>query len=132
MIRDTGCQGVMIGRGALSTPWLFRDAWHYLQTGQKLPAPTEPEMIATVRRFFDLMLEQRDQRYAMFQIRRRISWFAKRLQRQLDNGKVESVKPLKEAVRTAATPSDIHTILDRFLAGELRGGWFEMEEAEQA
>lgn len=129
MIRETGCQGVMIGRGALSTPWLFRDAWHYLQTGQKLAPPTEAEMVATVRRFFDLMLEYREERYAMFQIRRRISWFAKRLQRQLENGKMESVKPLKEAMRTAATPTDVHGILDRFLAGELRGGWFEAEEA---
>jgi tRNA-dihydrouridine synthase len=129
MIRETGCQGVMIGRGALSTPWLFRDAWHYLQTGQRLPEPTEAEKIATIRRFFDLMLHQRDERYAMFQIRRRISWFAKRLQRQLDNGKMESVKPLKEAMRTAAAPADVHAILDRFLNGELRGGWFEAEAA---
>ncbi len=129
MIRETGCQGVMIGRGALSTPWLFRDAWHYLKTGQKLPEPTEAEKIATIRRFFDLMLAQREERYAMFQIRRRISWFAKRLQRQLESGKMESVKPLKEAMRTAARPADVHTILDRFLNGELRGGWFEAEEA---
>jgi tRNA-dihydrouridine synthase B len=129
MMRETGCQGVMIGRGALSTPWIFRDAWHYLQTGEKLPQPSEAEMIATVRRFFDLMLEQRDERYAMFQIRRRISWFAKRLQRPLPRGKMESVKPFKEAMRTAAGPADVHAILDRFLAGELRGGWFEAEEA---
>lgn len=129
MIRETGCQGVMIGRGALSTPWLFRDAWHFLQTGEKLPDPSEPEKVATIRRFFDLMLSQRDERYAMFQIRRRISWFAKRLQRHLGNGKMESVKPLKEAMRTAATPVDVHAILDRFLAGDLRGGWFDAEEA---
>src|ERR1041384_443732 len=32
MIRETACNGVMIGRGALSTPWLFRDTWSYLTT----------------------------------------------------------------------------------------------------
>lgn len=120
MIARTGCQGVMIGRGALSTPWLFRDAWAALNGA---PAPSEPtleEKIGTIRRFFELMLEQRDERYAMFQIRRRVSWFSKRLQRQLENGKMEGVKPFKEAVRTAAVPSDVHAALDEFLAGGLR------------
>jgi tRNA-dihydrouridine synthase len=33
MIDVTGCAGVMFGRGALSTPWIFRDTWSYLTTG---------------------------------------------------------------------------------------------------
>src|SRR5947209_732903 len=33
MIRHTKCAGIMIGRAALSTPWLFRDVWSYLTTG---------------------------------------------------------------------------------------------------
>lgn len=122
MILETGCEGVMIGRGALSTPWIFRDTWSYLMTGRKPAPPSEAEMLATIRRFFSLMLEQRDERYAMFQIRRRISWFAKRLQRQLDNGKMESVKPFKEAIRLADGPNAVLDALARFEAGELRGG----------
>jgi tRNA-dihydrouridine synthase len=122
MILDTGCEGVMIGRGALSTPWIFRDTWSYLMTGRKPTPPTEADILATIRRFFLLMLEQRDERYAMFQIRRRISWFAKRLQRQLDNGKMESVKPFKEAIRLAENPAAVLESLERFGAGELRGG----------
>lgn len=120
MIARTGCQGVMIGRGALSTPWLFRDAWAAMIDAPLPNEPTLEEKIGTIRRFFELMLEQRDERYAMFQIRRRVSWFSKRLQRQLENGKMEGVKPFKEAVRTAAVPSDVHAALDEFLAGGLR------------
>ena len=40
MIEVTGCAGVMIGRGALSMPWIFRDTWSYLTTGLIPPPPT--------------------------------------------------------------------------------------------
>ncbi|HEX2836958.1 MAG TPA: tRNA-dihydrouridine synthase [Phycisphaerales bacterium] len=131
MLRVTGCQGVMIGRGALSTPWLFRDVWHYLCTAEHAAPLTLEEKIATIRRYFRLMREQRDDRYALFQINRRISWFAKRLQRTLENGKMESVKPFKETVRGAKTAQEVEDALDLFLAGGLRGGLME-EAAEKA
>jgi tRNA-dihydrouridine synthase len=127
MVALTGCAGVMIGRGALSTPWLFRDAEAVMRGVGVPPEPTMEEKVATVRRFFMLMLEQRDERYAMFHIRRRVSWFSKRLQRVLEHGKLEGIKPFKEAIRTAATPTDVHAALDAFLEGGLRGG---MEHAE--
>lgn len=120
MIRRTGCAGVMIGRGALSTPWLFRDAWALQTTGAAPPEPTEREKIAIVRRFFELMRTQRDDRYALYQIRRRISWFAKRL---------GPCRPLREAVRLAPDAAAVHQALDRFLAGELRGGRPDEEPA---
>jgi tRNA-dihydrouridine synthase len=125
MIRETGCQGVMIGRGALSTPWLFRDCWSLLTTGEAPPPPTDDEKIAIVRRYFDLMREQRDDRYAMYQIRRRMSWFGKRLAGGC-------CKPLKEAVRLAAGPEDVYAALDKFLTGGLRGGFSEPVEQEAA
>lgn len=132
MIRATGCQGVMIGRGALSTPWIFRDAWTFQTTGGAPEPPTEAQKIAIVRRFFDLMREQRDERYALYQIRRRISWFAKRLITHDPRGKPIGCKPLKEAVRNAANADDVRRTLDEFLAGGLRGGFGGPgEEVEQ-
>lgn len=129
MLRETGCSGVMIGRGALSTPWIFRDAWSLLATGATPAAPTEEEIIAMVRRFFTLMREQRDDRYAMFQISRRISWFAKRLGIQPD-GRRHGVKPFKEAIRLSRTADEVYTALDRYLAGGLRTFGEEPEPAE--
>jgi nifR3 family TIM-barrel protein len=120
MIRETGCNGVMIGRGALSTPWIFRDTWSFLTTGTLPAQPTDAEKIATMRRYFDLMRQFRDDRFAMFQINRRVSWFAKRL---------PPCKPFKEAIRNAKTPEEVYECMDRFLAGHLRGGIREMEEA---
>ena len=124
MMRRTGCDGVMIGRGALSTPWIFRDAWALQRSGRVPEPPSEAERIALVRRYFELMLEFRGEHYAMDQIRRRISWFAKRL---------GPCKPLREAIRLAAHPADVHAALDAFLAGGLRfsgsGDEFRQEKA---
>ncbi len=105
MIRRTGCDGVMIGRGALSTPWIFRDAWA-LMNGEPVPAtPTKAEILAMAERYFDLMLEFRSEHYAMTQIRRRISWIGKRM---------TPCRPLKERVRGAKTPGEVREAL----------GWF--------
>jgi tRNA-dihydrouridine synthase B len=40
MFRDTGCDAVMIGRGAVGNPWLFTRINHHLATGETLPPPT--------------------------------------------------------------------------------------------
>jgi nifR3 family TIM-barrel protein len=111
MLAKTGCDGVMIGRGALSTPWLFRDAFALQTTGAVPPTPTRDEILTTIRRYFDLMREYRDDRYAMFQIRRRISWFAKRL---------GPSKSLREAIRTAPEPRDVYAALEDFARSPTR------------
>ncbi len=43
---STGCDGVMIGRGAIHNPWLFEYAKHFLATGERLPEPTIQERVA--------------------------------------------------------------------------------------
>jgi nifR3 family TIM-barrel protein len=129
MINVTGCQGVMIGRGALSTPWIFRDAWALQTTGVTPAKPSEREIIDSVRRYLALMVEYRDEHYAMVQIRRRMTWFAKRLMTLDERGRIVGVKPLKEAVRNSKSPLEVNRHLDTFVAGGLRGGAYETEEA---
>lgn len=109
MMRRTGCAGVMIGRGALSAPWIFRDAWWLMSTGQRLAEPTDEEKIALIRTYVDQMARYRTEAYAMVQIRRRITWFGKRI-----NG--GQCKRLKEAVREARDRAHVHELLDRYLA----------------
>ncbi len=120
MVRETGCNGVMIGRGALSAPWLFRDCWAALQGEETPTEPTLGEKIAMIRRYFDLMREYRDDHYAMFQIRRRISWFSKRLLTEEEKAARMGCKPLKEVMRAAQGPDVVYAALEQFLAGGLR------------
>lgn len=42
---ETGCDGVMIGRGAIDNPWIFQQARHYLKTGSHLPLPSLKERV---------------------------------------------------------------------------------------
>lgn len=130
MLAATGCDGVMIGRASFSQPWIFAHCWHHLTTGRLLPEPADGEKTAIIRTYLGLMLAFRDERYAMMQIRRRISWFGKRLARDPGpRGHPLGCKPLKEAVRTAPDPARVLELLDRFDAGELRGGGYIEEEA---
>ncbi len=56
---DTGCDGVMIGRGAIANPWIFRQAKHYLTTGQLPPEPSPRERIEVCLEHLQLAVQQR-------------------------------------------------------------------------
>lgn len=44
VLRQTGCDAVMVGRGAQGRPWIFREIAHYLATGKLLPEPSLTEV----------------------------------------------------------------------------------------
>ncbi len=80
MIDLTGCDGVMIGRGALGQPWLFRDTAHYLATGQFPPPFPRIDRARLVIQHFENLLSMRDERIALNTIKRRMSWYSPHLQ----------------------------------------------------
>ena len=108
MIRATGCAGVMIGRGALARPWIFRDAWALQTTGAIPEQPSTDDIAGIIRIYFDRMRTYRDDHYALHKIRTRISWLVKPL-----NSRHSSAKPLQQAVRTAGDAAEVHALLDR-------------------
>lgn len=80
MLDTTGCSGVMIGRGALSQPWIFRDTAYYLATGQLPPPLSRVEKTNVVLDHFHTLRRLRDDRTALNMIRQRISRYAPHLQ----------------------------------------------------
>ncbi len=115
MLRETGCAGVMIGRGAFGLPWIFRLAWgaqlralggtHPDENIDSMGEPSEAEKIEIVRRYFDRMCEFRDVPYALHQLRQKITRLGKSI-----NG--SHCRPLKEGIRVAKTQSEVHAALE--------------------
>jgi len=106
MIEVTGCAGVMIGRAALSRPWIFRDTWHYLQTGELLPPPTIREKCAMMSRHFHHMITQRGERGSVKEFRKRVSWYAKQMHPCLE---------MREAIRTMNSAAEFEQIVSEFV-----------------
>src|SRR5690349_1743563 len=79
MIDVTGCAGVMIGRGALSRPWIFHDTWSYLTTGVVPPAPSIREKCRLMSEHFHNICLFRGERAAVLEFRKRVSWYAKKM-----------------------------------------------------
>jgi nifR3 family TIM-barrel protein len=55
---QTGVAGVMIGRGAMCSPWIFREIKHYLATGEMLPEPAPAEKWEFIKRHCRLAVER--------------------------------------------------------------------------
>ncbi len=106
MLDVTGCAGVMIGRGALSTPWIFRDTHAYLTTGQFPERPSIDEIVQLIRDHFYNHCRFRDERSAALEFRKRISWYAKNLQ---------PCTRLRQEMRLVKDAADFEAILLRFL-----------------
>jgi nifR3 family TIM-barrel protein len=57
MIRETGCDAVMIGRAAASNPWIFRQIREYVETGRYWE-PSEPDRYGMMRTYYTMLRER--------------------------------------------------------------------------
>ena len=59
-LNQTGVDALMIGRGAIGRPWLFKEIKHFLETGELLPFPTVFEIVEVLHEQLRLNLEWKD------------------------------------------------------------------------
>jgi nifR3 family TIM-barrel protein len=100
MVRETACDGVVVGRGCLGRPWLFGDL-EAAFAGRPLPAPPNlGQVAATLRRHAVLLCEHMGDHKGIRDMRKHIAWYLKGfavggdLRRAL--GMVESIEQLDE------------------------------------
>lgn len=78
MLATTGVDGVVIGRGCLGRPWLFRDVARRLRDGSDAPAPTLGSVVAILRTHLDDLVAWRgDEGRAVREFRKHLSWYLK-------------------------------------------------------
>ena len=74
LLRQTGVDGLMIGRPSIGRPWIFREIRHYFSTGEILPPPSVTEVVENVREQLHLSIEWKDdERRGILQMRRHLA-----------------------------------------------------------
>ena len=79
MLDETGCDAVMVGRGAQGNPWIFGRIHHYLATGEVLSGPTDIERLDMLLKHFDLLCQYKGKSMAVKEIRTHAGWYMKGL-----------------------------------------------------
>lgn len=75
MLRETGCDGVMIGRAAQGNPWIFREVTEYLREGTIPAGPTNAEKKALILRHAALQLQYKGEYIGVREMRKHLSWY---------------------------------------------------------
>ena len=75
MMKETGCDGVMIGRAVQGNPWIFREILSRINDGIVLPRPTMEEMRDMIIRHANLQLEYKGEYTAIREMRKHVSWY---------------------------------------------------------
>ncbi len=76
MLRETGCDGVAVGRGALGNPWIFREIAAALD-GKEFTPPTPLERVKTALSHAEDMLTRKGERAGLAEARPHIAWYTK-------------------------------------------------------
>ena len=79
MLKETGCDAIMVGRGILGNPWLIKEIDYYLNRGIIVDKPTDVERVEMAIRHLKNLSEQKIEKLAVLEIRNHIAWYLKGL-----------------------------------------------------
>lgn len=74
-LEETGCDGLMIGRGARGNPWIFKRTAHYLETGELLAEPTGAEIGEMILRHARMQVKMKGEYIGMKEMRKHVAWY---------------------------------------------------------
>ena len=75
MLKETGCDGVMIGRGAQGNPWIFRQILDRMETGQEPAPPSLSEVKEMILRHARMLVEYKGTYTGIREMRKHTAWY---------------------------------------------------------
>ena len=103
MLDFTGCDGVMVGRGALGNPFIFRQIKELFESGKADYSPTETEKLKTALLHTKALCADKGEHTGVLEARKHIAWYVKG---------IKNANTLKNRVFSATTLSEITEILE--------------------
>lgn len=102
LFEETGCDAIMIGRGALGNPWIFKRTLYYLKTGELLKEPSFEEKIDIALLHLSMAFDFKSKK-GVIEMRKHISWYLKGLKnaaavRDMVN-KIESKEEIEKLLK---------------------------------
>lgn len=97
MLEETGCDAVMIGRGALGNPWIFKQCLEYFENGKIIEEPTNIAKIKMIKEHYKLLKEDKNEKVALLEIRTHSLYYLKGMpESKIYKEKICRVKSEKE------------------------------------
>ncbi len=75
LLETTGCDGIMIGRGAQGNPWIFRQILHWMETGEEEPKPDLEEVKAMILRHARMLVDYKGAYTGIREMRKHVAWY---------------------------------------------------------
>ncbi|WP_334075514.1 MULTISPECIES: tRNA dihydrouridine synthase DusB [Paenibacillus] len=120
MLDQTGCDGVMIGRGALGNPWMLYRTVEYLKTGVLLPEPGAEEKIRIAILHMDRLAALKGEAVAVREMRKHMAWYLKGL---------KGTARVKDIIMEETKRDEMVRILENFVAELNAENYGEAESA---
>ena len=79
MLEYTGCKAIMIGRGALGNPWIFKEINAYF-AGEEFKRPSKEEIYNMIIDQYERLLKLKGERLALLEMRSHVGWYLKGMQ----------------------------------------------------
>ncbi len=97
MMKETGCDGVMIGRAARGNPWIFRETAEYLATGNMPERPGRREIKEMILRHCELQLRYKGEYTGIREMRKHVAWYTAGLPHSARlRGRVNEIETMEE------------------------------------
>jgi len=105
MFETTRCDAIMVGRGAQGNPWIFKRILHYINTGEKLPHPSNEEKFRVIKEHYRMMIEYKGENTAVKEMRKHIAWYLKGM---------PGATRLRTEINTMASAGEVLGMLEEF------------------